>query len=257
MTLKNGVKNAGEPVTGFAKKKTVRIHIKRILHDCVAINDGEQLQSDTATNHTYIYKRVRGKRFDDYCFNASTVLIFFVDRFTFLFEKWSQKGRRAERVGAQSSGKYLPPLGKCRNANAESCWPCCKLTMRDDGQNGDDCYGSAKRIYMYVAMVNANCQLWTNSFEREIKLTPFCADPPGRNRNRNRNSHTEIQKQQHRNWAEQKSAWQSSPTAPSIRSTGDKTQTTRCANMKYLWPHIRLNCSRECGGFSNWLRPSH
>jgi len=35
----------------------------------------------------------------------------------------------------------------------------------------------ASSANMYMAMVNANCQLWTNSPEREIKLTPFLCSP--------------------------------------------------------------------------------
>lgn len=45
LTLKNGVKNTGETPNAMIEK----VRIKCILHDCVAINGVEQLQSGIAT----------------------------------------------------------------------------------------------------------------------------------------------------------------------------------------------------------------
>lgn len=88
---------------------------------------------------------------------------------------------------------------------------------------------------MYMAMVNANCQLWTNSPEREIKLTPFLCSP---------------------NIAGRKSASAilNRVINQEQQATKHKLRDVQIWNI-YGRTHVCLNCFRVHGAYANWQRP--
>lgn len=129
-------------------------------------------------------------------------------------------------------------MQKCKRrsaGHASVSWPC-EMMARTAS---DDCHGFGGRICeyanMYMAMVNANCQLWTNSPEREIKLTPFLYSP---------------------NIAGRKSASAilNRVINQEQQATKHKLRDVQIWNI-YGRTHVCLNCFRVHGAYANWQRP--